>query len=223
MLTMVKLPVFVVLLILALSWVHARFESCPITAGSICEETLHDRYDLTIDEYKSLSSLHQFIIQDNVNCIREGFCPIVLDPIIGQTVTCLDGIATELNYPCKNIDLLSFIPLTDLGSHINASGSDIWGWTQYNNNNNYIGYYALTGQSDGSSIVDITDPLNPNVLAFIKSNIDPLRFVIWRDIKTFNDFAFIVADAFPQNDHHLQIINLPNIIAEAREYQKLEN
>ena len=31
-------------------------------------------------------------------------------------------------YPCNNIDLLSFISLRDLGSANGANGNDIWGW-----------------------------------------------------------------------------------------------
>ena len=66
------------------------------------------------------------------------------------------------------------------------------------------------------SIVDITDPINPNVLAFIESNV--FSHVSWRDIKIFGDFAFVVADD-PQNKHNLTIFNIPTIIDEAEQFQ----
>ncbi len=211
---------FIICSALFIYTVTAKFNACPILEDTKCSNLMTDRFDLSVEEYSNLSPLHQWIMQDNINCLEEDRCPIMLDPIIGQENKCDDnGLATDLKYPCKNIDLLSFIPLRDLGSHVNASGNDIWGWTHYDDNNNYIGYYALTGQYDGTSIVDITDPLNPNVLAFVQSNVDPKRFVIWRDIKTFGDFAFVVADAKPQNDHHLQAFNISNIINRAKEYQ----
>ncbi len=63
-------------------------------------------------------------------------------------------------------------------------GSDIWGWTRYDEESGVaVGHYALTCQTDGVSVVDITDPINPNVLAFVESNVSPIRHVNWRDMK----------------------------------------
>ena len=64
------------------------------------------------------------------------------------------------------------------------SGSDIWGWTQYDEESGAaVSHYALTCQTDGVSIVDITDPIHPNVLAYVESNVSPIRHVNWRDMK----------------------------------------
>ena len=75
-------------------------------------------------------------------------------------------------------------------------------------NGNVDGHYAITCQADGSSIVDITDPLNPNVLAFIVSNVDgELRNVLWRDVKVWKNWAIVVADTGGIDDHGVQIYN----------------
>ena len=44
-------------------------------------------------------------------------------------------------------------------------------------------------------------------------------FSIWRDIKTYGDYAFIVSDDFGAA-HGMQIVDLPAVIAEAEEYQE---
>ena len=69
------------------------------------------------------------------------------------------------------------------------------------------------------SIVDITEPTNPNVLAFVPTNIVPLVFVPWRDIKTYGDYAYIVADDH-ENSHGMQVVDMPAVIAEAELYQQ---
>eukprot|EP01084_Bolivina_argentea_P031578 58458_1 len=188
------------ILILILNYVLAKRQPCAIMEDPICTKLMKDTYSMTIEDYNSLKPLQKLIMQDNLNCINENLCPKQLDPITNKENVCINGVSIELNCPCKNIALCSFIPLMDLGAHINASGNDIWGWTQYDENDKYIGYYTLAGTSDGTSIVDITDPYNPNVLAFVQSNVDPLRFIIWRDIKTYKDFAFVVTDTTPTSD-----------------------
>merc|ERR1719334_2643611 len=145
-----------------------------------CQDILMDKYSLTVQDFHNMMPLHQTIMLDGLECVREDKCPLQLDRVSGSEIECTDGFAAvsdELQYPCKDVNLLSFIPLRDLGSQLNASGSDIWGWTKYDDSNVAIGYYALTCQTDGVSIVDITDPVHPNVLAFIESNVSPIRHV----------------------------------------------
>merc|ERR1719295_165141 len=139
---------------------------CPISEKR-CSDLMEERFKISVDDFHAIPELKQHILQDKLHCIDQDLCPLGLDTITGEEQPCVDGYATDLEYPCSNVDLLSFIPLGELGSHPNASGNDIWGWTQYDDDGEATGYYALTGQSDGSSIVNITDPINPNVLAFI--------------------------------------------------------
>ncbi|MCB0807196.1 MAG: choice-of-anchor B family protein [Bacteroidales bacterium] len=59
--------------------------------------------------------------------------------------------------------------------------SDIWGWADSEGNE-----YALVGVYDGLSIVDVTDPSNPEEL-FFESGYNS----IWRDIKTWDHYAYV--------------------------------
>merc|ERR1719361_312771 len=138
----------------------------------------------------------------------ESACPQSIIAAAGSEVECSNGRARNggTDYPCKDVHLESIVPFSELGSASSASGNDIWGWTQYDDNGVALAHYALTGQSDGASIVDISDLLNPKVIAFIKTNKSPFKHVIWRDIKIYEDYMFIVADT---SDHKLQIVNLP--------------
>ena len=48
-------------------------------------------------------------------------------------VSCINNIANtgSVSYPCSNIDLMSFLPLSTFGTSTYPSpgGNDIWGWT----------------------------------------------------------------------------------------------
>lgn len=85
---------------------------------------------------------------------------------------CVNGKAGE--YDCNNVDLMSFIPLTDLGS--NGDANDIWGWTDPDTGKEY----AIVGCVDGTSFVDVTHPTNPMVLGFLPTK---TTSSLWRDIK----------------------------------------
>ena len=50
-----------------------------------------------------------------------------------NNVPCTDGKADE--YQCSKVDLLSFVPLKELGS--NSVGNDIWGWTDLETGHEY--------------------------------------------------------------------------------------
>lgn len=62
--------------------------------------------------------------------------------------------------------------------------NDIWGYV------NPAGVeYALVGTTEGFSIVSLEDPTNPVELQFI-----PGQSTVWRDIKTWGNFAYVVSD-----------------------------
>ena len=123
---------------------------------------------------------------------------------------CVDGYSAS-TYPCSNIDMYSHVSLYDLGgrsSWISGEpyGNDIWGWTSSSGKE-----YALAGLADGTSVVDISDPNNPNVIAFIKSHTTLDTF--WRDIKIYQNYVYIVQDV--SSGHGLQYVNLDELIYRA--------
>ena len=101
--------------------------------------------------------------------------------------TCVGGFAG--GYPCSNVDLLSFMPLADVGGdRSNSAANDIWGWTSSTGKE-----YAILGRVFGTSFVDISDPQNPVYLGELPTH--GAFGSSWRDIKTYNDHAFIVSEA----------------------------
>lgn len=103
------------------------------------------------------------------------------------------------------IDQLSRIPKVDLldpNAPAAERGSDIWGWTD-----SVTGVeYALVGLSDGTAFVDISDPVNPVNLGRLPTHTFSSA---WRDIKTYNDHAYIVSDN--GGLHGMQIFDLTKL------------
>ena len=115
---------------------------------------------------------------------------------------CTDGFAGI--YPCSGYDLLAHIPLGDLGAS-GISGNDCWGWTDPTNQKEY----ALMGLSSGTAFIDISDPLNPVITGFLPTATNNST---WRDIKVYNNHAFIVSEAA---NHGMQVFDLTRLRAVA--------
>jgi choice-of-anchor B domain-containing protein len=117
--------------------------------------------------------------------------------ITGAAVPCSGGIASS--FACKDVDLQAFLNRADL--LVTGNLSDVWGWTD-----SVTGHeYALVTHGGGVTFVDVTDSENPVVVGLL-----PLRTgtnnSAWRDVKTYADHAFIVADnAGPQG---IQVFDL---------------
>lgn len=99
-------------------------------------------------------------------------------------------------WPCRGVDLLSFVPLAELGTDMDAS--DIWGWTDPITG----AEIAIINAMDGTSFVDITVPTAPRVLGYLPTH---TTAAIWRDIKVFDGHAFVVSEA---PGHGMQVMHL---------------
>merc|ERR1711991_641261 len=147
-----------------------------------CLDLAFEYYGLTPRQLSGYGYMQQAILADNIKChYIYDVCPFFIPNITGlsEPRECIDGQVefTDENgniayYECRDVNLYSFIPIEELGSNNNASGADIWGYQTLNEQGNVEKHYAITCQADGSTIIDITDALNPNVLAFIVSNVD---------------------------------------------------
>ena len=103
------------------------------------------------------------------------------------------------NYERVNIDIISLLTPSDLGSS-DARLSDLWGW-----HDNTTGRdYAIVGMNDGTAFVDVTN--EPIVLGRLPTNTGK---AIWRDIKTHDNYAYIVADN--NGKHGVQIFDLTQL------------
>ncbi len=124
-----------------------------------------------------------------------------------------NGVVTQCvnrnarGYPCWKVDLQSFLPKASMGA-ASVNLNDIWGWTDPRTGSEI----AIVGLENGTSFVDITDPVNPVYLGRLPSHRpQPGTARAWRDIKVYNDHAFIVADGDINAQHGLQVFDLTRL------------
>jgi len=120
------------------------------------------------------------------------------DIVTGERTPCENGLAGI--YPCNDYDLMSHMTLSELGAS-GLSGNDSWGWTDPSSDNEY----ALVGLSSGITFVDISNPLTPVLVGTL-----PTATVnsSWRDVKVYNNHAFIVSEA---SNHGMQVFDLTRL------------
>lgn len=82
----------------------------------------------------------------------------------------------------------------------NISYSDVWGYVDANNRE-----YALMGGSNGTYIIDVTNAVSPQQVAFIAGPNS-----IWRDIKVHENYAYVVTEGGGSGSG-MQIIDLSNL------------
>jgi choice-of-anchor B domain-containing protein len=101
-------------------------------------------------------------------------------------------------YPCNDYDLMSQITLSTFGA---TAGNDSWGWTDPATGKEY----ALMATDSNTSFVDISIPNNPIYLGSL-----PTATVSssWRDVKVYNNHAFIVSEA---PNHGMQVFDLTRL------------
>ncbi len=115
--------------------------------------------------------------------------------IYGQT-PCRNGFAGS--YPCKDYDLMSRIPLSTMNA---GAGNDSWGWTDPTNGKEY----AIIGLNNGTAFIDISNPTNPVYLGKLPTATGNSQ---WRDIKVYQNHAFIVSEA---SGHGMQVFDLTRL------------
>ena len=136
--------------------------------------------------------------------------PDAIAPLIGEERRCHDG--TVGPFDCDEVELLSFIPNSILRDGVRARGvrtNDNWGWTDPVTGREY----ALVGRNDGTSFIDITNPSNPVLVGDLPKPWGTPPSQLWRDIKTYRDHAYIVADG--AGEHGMQVFDLTRLRAVA--------
>jgi choice-of-anchor B domain-containing protein len=110
-------------------------------------------------------------------------------------------------YPCHNVDMLAHLSLTDLGAITSTvTASDHWGWTDSESGRDFV----LQSLSTGFVFVEITDPAQPVVVGTLPNHV-PGQTSVWRDVKVYENVAYIVADVPSTNG--LQIFDLTQLTA----------
>ncbi len=80
--------------------------------------------------------------------------------------------------------------------------NDVWGWVDTATNKEY----ALVGVQNGLSIVDVTNPTNP-----VQTNFFSGASSIWRDMKTWGNYAYTVHDIFNGTSNGIFIVDMTTI------------
>lgn len=137
-------------------------------------------------------------------------------------IECEDGFANE--FSCSNIDLYAKLTPAELGAesndNVSAAVNDIWGWIDPQTDREY----ALVGLTDGVSIVDVTNPIEPIVVAkaleissqnksegpVMQHHDDGDGFKETskrRDIKVYQNYMYVVTE----QDHGMQVFDLTRL------------
>ncbi|MFQ5678723.1 MAG: choice-of-anchor B family protein [Gemmatimonadota bacterium] len=125
-----------------------------------------------------------------------------LDPVAGGEVECQAGRASL--FGCERVDLLSFLPVQQLGGARGVRLNDVWGWTDPETGREY----AIVGRLDGTSFVEVTDPYRPVYLGDLPKT-EGAPGSTWRDMKVYGNHVFIVADG--AEAHGMQVFDLTRL------------
>lgn len=101
-------------------------------------------------------------------------------------------------FPCDNYDLQSRITPGQMDA---SFANDSWGWVDPDNGTEY----ALIGLSNGTAFIDISDPINPIYLGKLPTHTSSST---WRDLKVYNNHAFVVSEA---GGHGMQVFDLTRL------------
>ncbi len=119
---------------------------------------------------------------------------IIISPLFCfSQFPCENGLAN--GYPCQYVDFLGQLTASELGG---GEMNDLWGWTHPETGAEYV----LIGRDAGTSFVEISDPVNPIYLGVLPTH---TFNSIWRDIKVYENHAYIVSEA---NNHGMQVFDL---------------
>jgi choice-of-anchor B domain-containing protein len=123
---------------------------------------------------------------------------------------CVNNVSA--GFACQSVSLLAHLSLQDLQPASNA-GNDVWGFTDLNTGREYV----FMGLQNGVSILDITNPETPELVAAPQGS-----GTTWRDITVYQfydetarrwrAYAYISADNVTDRPIVLDLSGLPNSV-----------
>ena len=132
---------------------------------------------------------------------------------------CTSGLSAGV-YPCRAVSLLVHLPLSAFpGAPVSAS--NLWGFADPKDGREY----ALIGLSNGTAVVEVTDPLNPRIVGLV-----PAFLSSWREVKVYAFFkggrrrayAYVSTEARGQGLQVLDLNGLPDSVKLAREEHEID-
>jgi choice-of-anchor B domain-containing protein len=121
----------------------------------------------------------------------------VVPNIGGGPADCDAGRAD--GFSCNAVALAKRVTLATLGG---TTANDIWGWTDSADG----AEYALVGVDNGTAFVRVSDPENPTVVGYLRTQTSSSHL---RDIKVYMNHAYIVADS--AGAHGMQVFDLTRL------------
>ncbi len=124
-----------------------------------------------------------------------------------QEIECRDGQALVPNvgtFECDRVNLVGYLSPAAFGipGSPAAGHNDIWGWTDPETGIEY----ALVGTTNGLGFVSLEDPTRPVLIGKMPTT---ERASTWRDVKVYQNHAFVVADGSP--GHGMQVFDLTRL------------
>jgi choice-of-anchor B domain-containing protein len=124
--------------------------------------------------------------------------PLAPPPLAPLHATpCVNGMAGI--YPCSNIDLLAFEPVSVFSS---TSTNSLWGWTDPQSGIEY----ALVGANNGTAFFNLATPDHPIYLGKLPTRTGSS---VWRDVRVYANHAYIVSDN--NGAHGMQVFDLTQL------------
>jgi choice-of-anchor B domain-containing protein len=109
-------------------------------------------------------------------------------------------------FESQNVTLLSQLKLSDMGvTNPDIRGNDCWGWTHSSGRE-----FAIFGLTNGPAFVEITKARSPVYLGTLPT---AHGTATWRDMKVYNNRAYIVADGSANSNHGVQVFDLENLLS----------
>ena len=165
-----------------------------------------------------------------LSCFPGGskFKALEADPAASRALERLDGPApcdgglAAGAFPCHSVDLQSYVALDALRPGA-RSGSNLWGFEDLEDGREYV----VVGVSNGTSVVEVTDPARPRVVGSIEGPESP-----WREIKVYQvrgtdggrrrAFAYVVSEAPTAGLQILDLSTLPGSISLASTFHAFD-
>ena len=104
-------------------------------------------------------------------------------------------------FPCDGYDLIEWFDLTELGNNI-GNGNDVWGWTHEDTGREFV----TMGTNISTVFVELFEFGEPRIVGILPATTGQRA---WRDIKVFQDHAYIVSES---TNHGMQVFDLTRLL-----------
>jgi choice-of-anchor B domain-containing protein len=163
------------------------------------------------DPNSSMSSVKDIKLAHWASAKLGGRMPHNYPSVVNQPkVSCTNGVvvAGGNTYACDNVDMYSFLSISDLSTGINGNFEyvgDLWGWQHQDGRE-----FTIQCMNNAVVFIDSTDPTSPVHVATMMSVNEASSY--WCDVKVHKDTAYVVKDSASQQG--IQVFDLNRLVTE---------